>query len=169
MSKLPFVLRVGRSEDQGFILRSWMRCLRGAPMRSGVPEPDYDHAQHELCEARIAHSVVLVAADPDSLLHLHGAIIFDTAPSYNVLHWLYVPSDYRGAGIARELFAEMRRRGASDRTYWTQPYHGWVKRDESVSFQEVRRRERATLARYGVVPYPYLLMGIGPREQTYGT
>jgi len=101
---LIHVIREMQPDDHAFVKRRWAGEMRHAPWSRSVPPPVYWGSQYKTIEALLAQSTAILAVDPADTNHLYGVIVCQRGQK-SILHWLFVKSEYRKLGLARELLA----------------------------------------------------------------
>ena len=99
------VLRQLRSGDLPLIYNSWLRSFKkqNDVDQNGLPGWMYWRYYHEKIEETLARAetrVLCAEAEPDIIF---GWICFEHAPTFTVVHYLYVKNAFRKIGLARRL------------------------------------------------------------------
>jgi GNAT superfamily N-acetyltransferase len=139
-------MRPAVEADRNFIVRGWASEMRHSSWSRHVPSAIYWPSQHELIARLLQSASAMVACDPDDARHLYGCVVWERETPEVVMHWLYVKGDFRGMGLAGALLTA----AIGDRrpilcTQASRIFH-----------------DAALVDRYGLVPTPYLLLGIAP-------
>lgn len=88
-------LRPYVQSDAPFVRHAWVRGAATLASKLGMAVPSAKRRAQRLVDA----SAILVAFDCDEPTVLLGFIAF----TGRVVHWVYVPAPFRGAGIARAM------------------------------------------------------------------
>lgn len=93
--------------DRPFVIGTWSANYKNSHYAGIVQSEDWPDVMHEAIRKILDRpgTRTLVAYDPPSFLY--GAIVGDTSGPMPVVYWVYVKDPYRGAGIARGLFAAL--------------------------------------------------------------
>jgi ribosomal protein S18 acetylase RimI-like enzyme len=151
---LPIVLREMRHADEGWVKRSWAGAMRHSPWSRGIPDEIYWPSQYLTISQILAQASTIVAVNPHDTDHLYASCTFGVPiAGESVLHWVEVKAEYRQLGIASALL--LAAFGGSRPIYLTQP-SDWTS------------RHQALLAKHGVVPSPYVLLGTHTTERDNG-
>lgn len=90
-------IRPARSDDQAYIASTWWRSMLGgrrAPRQRRRINAQIDRILDDTTTR------ALVTLDRDRII---GWLVFASAPSMRVLHYVYVRDDERGRGVARRM------------------------------------------------------------------
>lgn len=92
----PIAIRPGVEDDLRFVMQTWIRSYKPVVK---VNEAVYDKEHPELIKRILRGAKLSVACSPDVQSTIHGWACGDAG----VLHYAYVPSAFRGRGVARAL------------------------------------------------------------------
>lgn len=85
--------------DRKFVTRSWVECMRREAFSQWVRSDVYYPGMRKLVARILSRSRTAMAVSSDDTSLLIGCVVHDSVH----VHWLYVNSLYRGAGIGRCL------------------------------------------------------------------
>lgn len=85
--------------DRKFVTRSWVECMRREAFSQWVRSDVYYPGMRRLVARILARSRTAMAVSSEEPALLIGCVVHDSVH----VHWLYVNSIYRGAGIGRSL------------------------------------------------------------------
>ena len=140
--------------DLPLLAKSWVQEMRHAPFSRGVPDEVYFSQQRRLVLDLLRASWTIVCCNEAEEDHIYGFITFQLAPGR--LHWLYVKSTYQRAGLGTKML-----QAAFGETLGLGPIAC-----SQVSKFAIARPDY--LARYKLLPCPYLLMAAPPPAPSYG-
>jgi len=118
-------IRAATQEDRPLIYATWLRSYKhGAAFPRHIPDETFFEAHHNVVEALLDRSTVLVAHPPDDPEVILGWSVVETLlpeadePSPIVVHYVYVKPAFRRAGVARRLLAQVGRAAADGAAVW---------------------------------------------------
>lgn len=110
MTDLPAAFRDATTAELPMVYSDWLRSYRKSPITRAIPNDVFfaDHGHHGVVERAIGAAELVVACSPEDPAQVYGWCCFVNlvgAPPGNppLLHYLYVKSTFRGAGVARRL------------------------------------------------------------------
>lgn len=102
---LPLKVRLAINEDIPFIFSSWLKNFREFGLMSkNVPNTIFYPNHHKLIQRLLKRCTAYVASNPDDPSQIYGYIVGEFISGSFVLHYIYVKSIFRRAGIGRMLF-----------------------------------------------------------------
>lgn len=106
-----FKIREARGDDLPFLLNSYIRSYRKAPMNQRVPDSLYFDFHPDVAKQLLKRSSVLVACDLQFDNQLYGYIMFEpVGDDFACVHWMYVKAIYRRLGVATDLIKALNRK-----------------------------------------------------------
>lgn len=91
------------SADRKFVTRSWVECMRREAFSQWVRSDVYYPGMRQLVARILARSACTMAVSSEDPSLLIGCVVYAVKHAITYVHWLYVNSLYRGAGIGRQL------------------------------------------------------------------
>ena len=89
----------------GFVLKTWPRSSRMSESGMRMDRDAWYLYQRDVVIARLLArgATVLVAADVESPIFVHGFLVAERVGDCMVVHWAFTKRDSRGYGVARDL------------------------------------------------------------------
>ena len=115
----PMVIRDGVEGDYPFIFATWLNHFRESPVGKLPTKDVYFREQHRVIERLLARSKVLVAANPDADFHMFGWLVGEHSKIGAIVHYAFVKSPFRKAGIAKKLLQTLEEIEESEVAWFT--------------------------------------------------
>jgi GNAT superfamily N-acetyltransferase len=107
-----FKLRtIDLDSDLSFIYSSWLKSFKGSRFAKPIDADKYYAAQHDLVEAALKRSKVVVACNHEDQSQIYGWVCVEPHCQYPIVHYVYVKHPYRSLGIGKALLEEASHHG----------------------------------------------------------
>lgn len=98
-----FITRCVMAVDHPFVFSNWRKGARNAMSNKILPWPTYFELSSRRISEKIKNSKTVLAVHPDDPSEAFGFLCYDYDDTCLTVHWLYVKSMWRRAGVASGL------------------------------------------------------------------